>query len=171
MATLYEYYITGDSYNFQPTNSIYGAQTFTPSVSHTILSVKLLLAAPVNNAYTTTVNIYATDANGKPTGSSLASGTLASSTISPLAWYEVSLGAGAALTSGVKYAIVVRISTSNNYLNWRVDHIGATYAGGRFWMSGDSGATWIGLNDPEDVDAMFEDWGSDPAFIPRVMIL
>ncbi len=159
MTTKYEYYNTGDSYNFNPTASAYGAQTFTSSISHVITSVKLELAAPTNNAFVTTVTIYATDGDGKPTGSSLATGTIASGTIGATdTWYEVSLGVGIPLTANTKYAIVVSTNTSSNYLNWRVDHIGATYASGQFWIG--SGGTWTGLNDPEDCDAMFEEWGT-----------
>jgi len=71
---LYEYYNTGDDSSTNVYNITWYAQTFTPSVAHTITSVKLLLYR-TGSPGTVTVSIRATDGSGHPIGSDLCSGT------------------------------------------------------------------------------------------------
>jgi hypothetical protein len=74
-ASIYEYYNTGDTSVASIYGDIWDAQTFTPSVAHTITSVKLKLYRIGNGPGTITVGIRATDVDGLPTGSDLCSGT------------------------------------------------------------------------------------------------
>ena len=157
MATLYENYITGDTDSRGLGLNDWVAQTFTPSISHTVTSVKLKLWRGLCG--TVTVSIRATDAGGKPTGADLASGTIAQATIttvSPGAWYEVLLGDGTALIASTKYAIVVRAPNANtdSSLQWRIDTTGA-YTGGGEETSADSGVTWT--TEVPNFDLMFFD--------------
>ncbi|GAH21280.1 unnamed protein product, partial [marine sediment metagenome] len=79
------------------------------SVSHKITKVKLKLYR-VGSPGTATVSIRATSGL-HPTGSDLCSGTTNGDTLpegSPYEWREITLGDGANLASGTKYAIVIR---------------------------------------------------------------
>lgn len=157
----YEYYIPVAGATSQ---TFYGrkwkAQTFTPSVSHRITSVKLLIARRGSPGILT-VSIKATDGYGEPTGADLCSGTLNVNSITTNengAWYEITLGAGYILNASTKYAIVVRVSSqdSRNNLYWIADVTEATYPGGRFYISGDYGVSWSGYT---AYDWVFEEWG------------
>lgn len=155
----YEYYDTGDDGVYSCYSSGWRAQTFTPSIAHTIKSVKLKLHRS-STAYTLTVGIYATS-SGLPTGSALCSGTLAGSSVttdSAGAWYEITLGSGASLAAGTKYAIV--ISYSSGSINWvmniHADTSSPTYSGGNVCYSSNSGDSWSAIT---AYDFQFEDWG------------
>jgi hypothetical protein len=159
MATLYEYYNTGDDSVGSVLLAHWEAQTFTPSAAHKITSVKLKLFRSGSPGILT-VGIRATDVNGHPTGADLCSGTIDGNTLTtdPAgAWYEITLGAGCVLAS-TKYAIVIRISGGDigNYVAWLCDITSPTYAGGCRESSEDSGGTWESVS---YVDFMFEDWG------------
>ena len=77
---LYEYYNTGDDSGQSVYGSNWYAQTFTPSIAHTITSVKLLLYRS-GSPGTVTVSIRATDGSGHPIGPDLCSGTTDGSTL------------------------------------------------------------------------------------------
>lgn len=159
MATLFEYYTTGDDGSASFWLSEWRAQTFTPAIAHKITSVKLLIYR-VDLPGTITVSIKATDENGHPTGDDLCSGTTNGNTL-PWAtweWREITLGAGYNLSADTKYAIVVRAldGDATNYCRWRRDGTDPTYAGGNYEASDDSGANWSGYT---DYDCLFEDWG------------
>ena len=90
------------------------------------------------------VSIRATDSSGNPTGSDLASASIASSSIgSSLAWYDFGLSTAVQLTAGVKYAVVIQAPsmTSRNYIWYAMDRAGS-YSGGSGFQSSDSGSTW-----------------------------
>jgi len=167
MATLYEYYNTGDTDKWSIYGVQWGAQTFTPSVAHKITSVKLKLYK-LGSPGTVTVGIRATDVNGHPTGADLCSGTTDGNTL-PLyptfEWREIILGAGYDLVAGTKYAIVVRATggIESDSVSWRLDYTSPTYAGGNFEYSGSSGAAWASA----DYDFMFEEWGEPPPVTPK----
>jgi hypothetical protein len=162
MPTLYENYITGDDDYLGMGIAIWGAQTFTPSVAHTITSVKLkLYKYGTETVGTITVGIRAVDANGRPTGNDLCSGTMDGGVLTNTAtWYEITLGAGYNLSASIKYAIVVRAPNASwQYaLQWRADWSSATYSGGCVEYSTNSGVDWT---DYATQDLMFEEWG-DP---------
>jgi len=160
-ASIYESYTTGDDGGGYLYGSLWKAQTFTPSVAHTITSVRLLLYRE-GAAGTITVGIRATS-GGQPSGIDLCSGTIAGSSLTTNtsgAWYEITLGSGYSLSASTQYAIVVRAAggdASNRGL-WRRDGSSATYSGGILLASADGGSTWTSL---ADRDFMFEEWG-DP---------
>lgn len=158
-ASIYESYNTGDDAQ----GSIYGnrwrVQTFTPSVAHTISSVRLMLFRE-NSPGTITVGIRATS-GGQPTGPDLCSGTTDGDTLptgSPYEWREITFTSGYGLSASTQYAIVVRAPTGdvNNCAWWRVDASSPTYGGGNSLYSDDGGTNWIVLTS----DSMFEEWGN-----------
>lgn len=162
MATKYENYITGGDTPSLIYGSTWQAQSFTPSISHTITSVKLLLYK-AGTIGTLTVGIRATDGDGKPTGADLASGTSDGSTLTTDTageWREITLTVPYALTAGIKYAIVIRLSGGNesNRAHWIRDDTAATYAGGEHLASTDTGVTWS-ISGSGVADKMFEEWG------------
>ena len=161
MATLYEFHNTGDNgESFIQADTQYWAQTFTPSTSHTITSVKLKLLKR-NVPGTITVGIRDTS-GGKPTGGNLTSGTLDATTLdtTPGSFKEITFGTGTDLTSGIKYAIVLSCTGNNpgtpDDIAWRVKSAGS-YAGGDKRFSSNSGVTWGDAVGSEDF--MFEEWG------------
>lgn len=112
MSILYEHYNTGDDGQFLISSAdTWIAQTFTPSIAHTITSVKLLLFRGVGaTPGTLTVHIKATDVSGHPTGDDLCSGTTDGDTLTTNSageWREITLGAGALLGADTKYAIIL----------------------------------------------------------------
>lgn len=163
MATLQDYYNTGDSYNTAPhgANTWY-AQTFTANKDYTILSVKLLLYR-VNEPGTLTVAITATDGSGHPTGADLCSGTTDADTLTTNSageWREITFGAPYSLSSSVKYAIILKAPGANGssiLVLWRVDSASPTYSGGTVELTSDGGSSWI---DKSNYDAMFETYSS-----------
>jgi len=157
---MYEYYNTGDDNHCWLYGTTWVAQTFTPSVAHTITSVKLKLFR-VGSPGTITVSIRATS-GGQPTGSDLCSGITTGDTLTTSAlgeWREITLGSGYGLSAGTTYAIVVRATSGNssNYVWWRVDSSSPTYGGGMYLLSSNSGSSWIS---GASYDLMFEEWGN-----------
>ncbi|MCJ7664203.1 MAG: hypothetical protein MUO24_08155 [Desulfobacterales bacterium] len=153
---LYESYAEENAYY-----NVYGAywrsQTFTPQSTHKITSVKLKLCR-VGSPGTGTVSIKAADANGKPTGADLCSASIDGNSLpTDPTLLGFSLGAGANLNAGTKYAIVWRFPSGNssNYARTRHMYPG-TYTGGTAVTSSDSGSTWEVVT---DWDFVFEDWG------------
>lgn len=157
MPVRYEYYILGDDQG----DSFYGArwyaQTFTPSVSHIITSVKILITRYLSPG-TLTVSIRATS-GGFPTGGDLVSGTTNGNTVTlnpQYEWREIFLGAGYKLNAGTQYAIVFGTGgNSSNFLVFRYDLTAPTYSGGDVYRSLNSGGSWTFMG----WDAMFEEWG------------
>ena len=159
-ASMYEHYNTGDDWHSAIGGSTWRAQTFTPSVAHTITSVKLMLYRS-GSPGTVTVSIRATS-GGLPTGSDLCSGTTNGDTLTTLAsgeWREITLGSGYSLSAGTQYAIVVRApaATAGNLLFWRLDRTSPGYTGGESTGSSDSGSSWSPIS---IADYMFEEWGN-----------
>jgi len=156
---LYEYYNISDPALASLWGDFWQGETFTPRDAHTGTSVKLVMYR-VGNPGTVTVSERATDVDGLPTGEDLCSGTTDGDTL-PTEYSgekrEVTLGAGAALSDGTKYAIVVRALAGDvdNYVRWRFKSP-APYPRGAHVFSSDAGVTW-----EEDMsrDMMFEEWG------------
>lgn len=169
---LYEYYNTGDDGDYLVYGIRWYAQSFTPSIEHTITSVKIK-AYRGGSPGTITVSIRATS-GGEPTGGDLCSGTTNGNTLtssSPGEWREITLGAGYLLSASTKYAIVVRVlgGDSDNKVRWRNDYQG-TYAGGDAYQSLDSGSSWEANagGGGADMDLLFEDWGEPSVSAPTV---
>ena len=141
------------------TGTNWRAVTFTPNANHTIKGVRLNLYG--SGATTITVSIRATAA-GLPTEADLCSGTFDGSQLNSSAdnrVYDISLGAGTALTAGTVYAIVVRVAAGTLY--WGSS--GAGYAGGQKCSSSNSGSSWT-------ADAtrglLFEEYGANSMDVP-----
>lgn len=177
MATLYENYITGDETAVTFYGNGWSAQTFTPSSSHTITSVKLKMYR-YNSPGTITVSIKATDDDGHPTGDDLCSGTTNGNTL-PLyvdthligEWREITLGAGSNLLASTKYAIVIRALSgdADNQIYIHADDSSPAYADGNYEGSVNAGVAWTAHT---NIDLMFEDWGiAWTPFTPKIMII
>lgn len=153
--SLFEYYNTGDNDVNSVVDPKWEAQTFTPQISHIIKKVKIKIYR-LGLPGIVSVGIRATDAEGKPSGMDLVSGTIDGDTFttdSVGAWYDIDLGSGTILSSGVKYAIVLGNSASG-WARWRVA-VPSSYEGGTCATSFDSGNTWVLCGN----DTMFEEWG------------
>jgi len=155
-----EYYKTGDDAVLYIHDDLWQAQTFTPSESHKIISVKLKIYRTLSPG-TITVSIKATDGNGHPTGEDLCSGTTNGNTLTTDTdgeWREIIIGDGYSLSGSTKYAIVVRALDGNgtNHVGWRMDDSSPTYSGGNAEYSIDGGENW---SSSSTRDFMFEEWG------------
>lgn len=161
LTTKYEYYDTGDDAAGAVQGLQWSGQTFTPSIAHTITSVKLLVYRS-GLPHLGTVSIRATDpSTGRPTGGDLCSGTTDGDTLTTDTageWREITLGSGTPLAAGTKYAIVFRVLDPAwlASIYWRVDETSPTYAGGEAVYSGNAGSTWSSIS---GTDYMFEEWG------------
>ena len=123
MSTLYESYTGGNLSNDFKAAKWY-CQTFTPAVTHTIKSAQVQVYKVGNGGVNLQLAIRLVDANHKPTGGDLVSGSLSCAgitTSSPGEFYEVTFGAGIVLTAGVEYALIARTSggDSDNFLQAR----------------------------------------------------
>jgi hypothetical protein len=154
---LYEYYDTGED----AITSVYGVrwfgQTFTPSSSFYIMKISLKLVK-AGSPGDLTVSIRNTLA-GKPTGSDLTSGTLAEGSINatnPGSWHNITMTTYK-LAKTTQYAIIVRAPSGNaaNYVGWWCKS-SATYGGGTYVYSFNSGATWT---IDSSYDFMFRTYG------------
>ena len=141
-------YLLGDDTFLHIFGASWHAQTFTPTLSHQITTVRLLLGKEGSPGIMT-VSIRATT-GGKPTGADLATGTRDLDALPLLEWsatngifIDFDMGAGAALTTGVVYAIVVRTAgaDTDNDGQWHAD-LGGGYAAGTHNSSADSGVAW-----------------------------
>lgn len=158
MSIKYEYYITGVDAAYQiNAATLWRAQTFTPSISHTITSVILKIYR--NGTPGVVTASIRTVSGNVPTGSDLCSGVTNGDTLPEYPphyigeWREITLGIGTLLTSGTLYAIVLRPAANSLY--WEADD-GGSYAGGNgAWSQSDAGITWATLA----TDFMFEEWG------------
>jgi len=155
--TQFEFY-NGTPDNQQTINGAnWKAQTFTPSTSHSITSVKIKVYR-VDTPGTATVAIYATS-GGVPTGSPLVSNTFdadAITTNSAGEWVTITLSA-TALVASTKYAIVVSApDAGSDTLNWKNDYEG-TYTGGSLCTSANSGTDWSANT---DYDQVFFEYGT-----------
>jgi hypothetical protein len=131
----------------------YVGQTFTPGTAHTIYEIELGLIR-VGTSGTVTLNIYATS-TGAPTGSSLATATVAQSSIGTSA-AMVTFTLNSALSVGNdKYAIVLSAAGSLGSIGWRFKTAGS-YTAGSAWSSTDSGVTWT---ETAASDLIFCEWG------------
>jgi len=164
-SSLFESYTSGmDNQDQLSAAARYLAQSFTPAVSHTITSIKIQGSKSGTGSPTMTIywNVYLADANGKPTGAALCSGSClgsAFSTYSAFSVAEITLGAGSLLTASAKYIIVANCpeATGSKVIYWKMDATSPAYAGGNHLVSTDSGATWT-LSTAKDF--YFEDWGT-----------
>ena len=158
--SLFEYYNTGDNDVNSVADPKWEAQTFTPQISHRITKVRIKIYR-LGLPGIVSVGIRMTDAEGKPSGTDLASGTIDGNTFtadSAGAWYDIDLGNGTILSSGVKYAIVLG-NNASGWARWRVA-VPSSYEGGTSLTSFDSGNTWAFCTGGDGgYDTLFEEWG------------
>ena len=149
MATLYEYYSSGDDTKVEMSTIRWAAQTFTPSTSHSLEYVRLKLYREAGAAGTLTVEIQTTSVN-KPTNTKVdvsATSTLNFSSLTTSTsgdWYTIYISSEPLLSAGTTYAIVVKSSSVNTNTHWRVDNSSPTYSNGRFCQTLNSGVNWYG---------------------------
>jgi len=148
MATRYEHWDTSNATTAG--GYPYAGQTFTPSIPHTVRMVKL--GCYPNNG-THVVEIFATS-GGLPTGSPLVSGLMSAINHQP---YEyVGLGAGAALTAGVLYAIRTHTGwVAGHNMTYAIKNRDPRYPDGAFFWS------YVTTS-----DLMFEEWDASFAYPP-----
>jgi len=159
MATKFEYYTTGCDTPLVNNYLGWLGQTLTPSVSHKITSVKLLLHKS-GSPGTLTVGIRAVDGEGLPTGDDLCSGTTDGDTLTTDTGGEVreiTFGAGTSLTASTQYAIIIRtpLAPGESRVKWLSDISSPGYTGGNSVFSNNFGVTWTYV----PYDSYFEDWG------------
>ena len=164
--TLYEKYETGDTtettQSIPTAGTFENAQTFTPSVSHSLKKVelKLLREGTIGDV---TVEIRATtaglpDGTNAVYGSALASKATDCSAVTTGAageWVAFVFAAPVNLTASTVYAICVACDTYDvdNNIKWRTDTSGA-YTGGQ-WCEWGAGPAWVGSN----YDFIFREYG------------
>ena len=141
--TIEEYYTDVDSYRANIWSTVWEMQSFTPSEDFDLIKVDLKLAragGPVGNAV---ISIRNTDDDGKPTGLDLAISSIDCSllgTDTGCTWVTFDISS-LALTSGLKYAIILRPDAPAGELVWAL-RVDGSYAGGQRGRSTDSGVTW-----------------------------
>lgn len=157
---LQEYFNTGDNDTVTMAGGTqWTSQGFKAGSSYSITSVKLKLYKS-GTPGTVTVSIRTTNASYVPTGGDLTSGTTTGNDLTENTageWREITFGIPYTLTSGSKYAIIVRPSAG--ILGWRSDNI-EHYVNGEGFYSFNSGGSWTTHADVEDF--MFEVYGSLP---------
>lgn len=160
MAIKYEYYDVGYDNTITARDVRWVGQSFTPAIEHIITSVKIKCFRN-GNPGTVTVSIKAT-VDGKPNGGDLCFNSFDGNTlpdeIGGAIWKEITFGAGALLSSGIQYAIVVKApdGSVDNQVRWWADSSSPDYPGGAMVYSSDSGEVWT-VYDAHDM--YFEDWG------------
>lgn len=134
-------------------------QTFTAPETFDITSIKWALVTGAGSPPDMTVSINTTLV-GKPTLVVLVSKTQAYAT----GTVEFTFATNPTLTSGVVYAIVGSIPAGDGSNYGRFDgSTDASYSGGNYTASGDSGVTWSAPGDEPDRDILFEVYGTSSA--------
>jgi hypothetical protein len=152
---LFENYSTGADTGAACYGSVWLAQTFTPSVSHTITSVKLKMYR-IGTPNTLTLSIKVT-VGGLPSGVDLTAATINANlftTATDGAWYTISLPEST-LEADVQYAIVIKALTGTVYncVVWMTDGSSPTYSGGTYCSTYVNPPAWTAYSAN---DAMFE---------------
>jgi len=138
---LVDYYNTNDDSNVEVTPTYWRGQSFTASQDYTIGSVKLKMYRSTGTSGDVVVYLYNADGDGKPTGSPLATGTLAISNLgyqSP-AWHSIDFDTNVSLTNGTLYIIMAKSTDSSFWLRY---DSGAGYPDGTEVISNNGGSTW-----------------------------
>ena len=140
------------------------AQTFTPSVTHTLKAISLNVGR-VGVPGNVVVSIKATS-GGEPTGDDLATSTVSGNpwplSVTPAwlaEWVVFNMVPNIELESSTQYAIVIRNTggDTSNRIVYKFDATGA-YTGGARFDSVNSGVSWT---EQVGEDIAFKDWGAD----------
>lgn len=162
----FEYYDTGQNTGQYIRDTLWVAQSFTPSAAHSITKVRLYMKKSGAAINTITVEIQKVDDNGHPDGTVMATGTVDGDTLGgSYEWKEISFNTPADLASGTQYTIVVDARDSSSLsLLWGLDSSGA-YTGGSYMQSSNSGSVWTITS---AADFLFEEWGNVYVFSPPI---
>lgn len=144
MYVLYEHYESWTSVG-QVSTALWLSQGFTPSVSHTVKKIGVVLAQ-LAALGTVTISIRADDGTGKPTLGDLDSVSFSEGDLpveGSIGFIEKNLPTGVPVIAGTKYHIVIR-NTDNGWYYAR--NLGSNpYAGGAFSYSTDGGSSWTAI--------------------------
>jgi len=139
------------------------AQTFVATSDYILSSVELKISKTgdlggheITNATSLTISIRATDEEGKPVGDDLSTGIMSLEGLSGVEWRKADL-TPYDLTSGVKYAIVIRTTNEGEYAYLRLDKTDPIYEEGCAFDGPYGGDSWIALG---GWDLMFKVYGS-----------
>jgi hypothetical protein len=146
------------------------SQTFVPSASHTVMSVRLRLKKSGNPQGSVAVTLRAVDENGTPSGADLAAGSIPCSAVGKsVAWYDCDMGPGYAVKAGTRYAISWSAPSADSASQlWTMVNQAGQYDSGWTLESDDAGLSWSDVGD-RAWDAVFEEWGEGappPAITP-----
>ena len=174
MATLYENTDARPGSHDKTTRSAasakWAAQSFTPSITHKLAYLRVGVGTNTTPG-NMTVNLYATDGDGKPTGASLGSVTILEASIPPFnsnSWVKCTLNQTPYLVSGTKYIIVIAFSAVGGGDSWIIYHSTSNpYSGGTAWTTEDSGTNWTEI---PGTDFSFEVWGTLGTPSDRIVI-
>ena len=141
----------------------WGAQTFTPSVSHQISKVRLRCWRNVDQHMgDVIVSIKATDGEGKPTGDDIVAVAEPSLNIGIVqaVWHDFIFATNPTLAAETKYAIVLRVPTAGagEQINVSRRYTDPAYEGGQMCDSTNAGVSWDALAQ----DWTFEEYGAFP---------
>ena len=148
---------------FTPPTQAYGpldvAQSFTPTTTKLYVTVELLLLASGSPDGNVVLEVQTNDA-GKPSGTVVASISVAASTIGTSQTYVVFDVPDTAL--GVLHWLVLkRTGATVGAISWRYDSTSPAYAGGNVAVSSNGGATW-GIESGQDT--LFKSYVLDASF-------
>jgi len=151
---------TGEDGNYEFYGSTYVCQTFQLAQYLNLSSIKFM-GYRVGDAGNLSAWIFATDSNGKPTGSALVTGnafainTMTTDTAG--GWYEIGFTTYE-LSPNTTYALVLAATAgdASNNVHWMSDS-DAGYSDGQYGASVDAGSTWVM---DSGYDMMFEIWGT-----------
>lgn len=135
---------------FITANTTYMAQTFIPSVNGTLKKFYLHVRRfDFQTGGNVVFEVKAVDGSNKPTGSALASQSVADTSLGNadnVSNLLVTFTTPATLVSGTTYAVVISFPNASGAARYDlIMHSGADaniYANGRAWKSTDSGSTW-----------------------------
>ena len=145
MATIYEIYEGCGSDVVGVQGDQQAGETFTAISDHNLNILKLWLIRVGSPGCTLTVKLYNVDGDHKPTGSVLASGTIATSEIGTSEeWVEIDV-TEYSVDNGTEYAIVLSLDggDGSNYISFPTNWEGDLYADGIALFSLNSGGSWF----------------------------
>lgn len=166
MSQKYESYEVHDNLLFSVAGTRHGGQTFTPQVKHKLTSIKVW-AYRAGTPSNFTIQIFLADANHKPTGSAIGSGTVSANawtTNSAGALYEIALSVQPNLSKDVEYFIDMTCAGSypSNVVNLKGKTAPSGYTRGYGGFTTSYPSSW---DMSQNWDYYFEDWG-DPIIDP-----
>ena len=173
MLRLRRYFPVLDQYNDKDSSRsiIYGVreygQTFTAGGTEYLAKLELYLYEyGTGSSHELNISLYATDGSGYPTGAPLISRTFLRSELQPTPqWFEVVFPEPPYLSSGTKYAIVLKCPdcpNSSNSMRWRYKYATQDpYGDGQ--LVRDTGGGWEALDAGSDYyDHTFRTYYNDP---------